>query len=172
MGIFNFIYFSAMNDDFDFNYEDLSDEEKEELERERKEKEEAVNNHPLYKKADEIYRIVSAICEAFPEDSISGHFKDLLYESSMILGPKLAGAMHSESWQLSMQNASIIRYHASYLLTNTYSLEEHEDIDPEYIKLLRKEMIHFRELFKKWISEINRLEDDEMEDEWGLFIRK
>lgn len=160
-----------MSENFDFNCDDLSEEEKAELEREQREKEKAVNNHPLYKKADEIYEIASAICEAFPDDSIGSRYKSLLYESAVILGPKIGGAMHSESWVLSMQNAAIIRYHATYLLSQTYSLEAEEEIDINYVKLLRKEMIHFRELFKSWVSEINQLDNDEMEDEWGLFIK-
>jgi hypothetical protein len=70
-----------------------------------------------------------------------------------------------------MQNASIIRYHAEYLLTQTSGMKAFADADEEYVQILRTAMLEFRELFKKWVKEFNRSERDEFEDDWGLFER-
>src|SRR5436309_78120 len=95
---------------FDFDYDDLSDEEKAELEREMKEKDRKRRNHPLFRKAEEIFKVVNALVE-----TLDGMGKDMyastLMESAMMLAPKLAGAMGSDSWLICMQNGAIIRYH-------------------------------------------------------------
>ncbi len=156
---------------FDFN-DDLSDEEKAEYEKERKEKDKYLKNHPLFKQANEILDTVTALSESIKNADEKEYYSRILIESAMMLAPKIAGAIGSESWLLSMQNAALIRYHAEYLLTSTSGLTMISDVDKSYVKLLREDMIKFRELFNEWVKELDKLEDEDYEDEWGLFRRK
>lgn len=158
-------------EDWDFNYEDFSDEEKEEMEREEKAKKQAIRTSPVYKKASEIYNTVSALVESLPEKDKEFH-QSILLESAMMLAPKIAGAMSSESWLLSMQNAAIIRYHAEYLHTSTSGLRLFTKVEKDYVKVLREDMEEFRELFKDWVKTFEKIEHEDYTDEWGLFIRK
>lgn len=158
------------DDDFDFDSEDMSQEEQDELDKEMKQREKRIHDHPLFKKAEAVYQLVSALVESLPQEARE-MYAPSLYESSMMLTPKLAGAIGSESWLLSMQNAAIIRYHAQYLLTSTSGLKMFEEVNVDYIKLLRKEIIEFQALFKDWVNSLSNL-DDEGEDEWGLFSKK
>jgi hypothetical protein len=150
-------------DNDDFGLDDLSDEEKE--------KERYIRNHPLFKKAHEISILVEAIIETLPEDETE-IYASTLFESSIILAPKLAGALGSGSWLISMQNAALIRYHAEYLLLSNHSLNQIGKIDTNYVALLRTEMEEFKQLFKAWMEEVNKLDHEIFEDDWGLFLRK
>jgi hypothetical protein len=71
-----------------------------------------------------------------------------------------------------MQNAALIRYHAEYLLLSNHSLNQIGKIDTNYVALLRTEMEEFKQLFKAWMEEVNKLDHEIFEDDWGLFLRK
>ena len=157
-------------DDDDFDFDDLSEEEKREIENEMQEMENKTKNHPLFKKASEICTLVTAIVESLPEEG-KEMYESTMMESAYILAPKLAGAMGSDSWLICMSNASIIRYHADYLLASTSGLKYFTNAEADYVALMRKEMHDFQVLFKEWVQEFNKLEREEYEDEWGLFIR-
>jgi len=158
------------DNDFNFNFDDLSDEEKEEIEREEKARRAAIKNNPAYKKAMEIYETVNALVESLDEDG-KEMYKSILLESAIMIAPKIAGAIGSESWLLSMQNAAIVRYHAEYLHTSTSGLRMFTKAQKDYVKLLRTEIEEFRELFKEWVKTFHKLDHEEYTDEWGLFIR-
>lgn len=157
------------NNDFDFG--DLSPEEEREIEREMREREKKLKNHPLNKKAHEILSIVYTLVETMPDED-KERMGSILMESAMMIPAKIAGAIGSDSWLICMQNASIIRYHASQLLIQNHSLREFTKTDPDYIKLLRREMEEFQKLFREWAAGFDLMEREDYEDEWGLFIRK
>lgn len=158
------------DDDFDFNFDDLSDEEKEEIEKEQKAERLALETSPIYIKAFEIYDTVNALVESLSDED-KEFYQSILLESSMMLAPKIAGAFGSNSWLICMQNASIIRYHAEYLHTSTSGLRLFTKAQKEYVQLFRTEMEEFRELFKEWVKTFDKLEHEEYVDEWGLFLR-
>ncbi len=158
------------NDDFDFNFDDLSPEEMEELEKEQKEKDKRMRTSPVFIKAKDVLNTVRALIESLSEEDRE-FYESTLIESAMMLAPKIAGAMGSESWLLSMQNAAIVRYHAQYLLTSTSGLKIFTGAQKEYVQVLRTEMEEFRELFKEWVNSFDKLENEDYTDEWGLFIR-
>jgi len=161
-----------MEDDFNFDFENLTPEEKEELEKEEKRRNDYVNNHPLFLKAHEIIETVSALLESFPEEEMKKMYSSTMTESAFMLAPKLAGALGSNSWLICMQNASIIRYHAEYLLTSASGIQLFfENADKNYVQVLRDDMLEFRDLFNKWMEEVRQLEEEEYMDEWGLFRR-
>ncbi len=158
-------------DDDDFDFDDLSEEEKREIENEMQEKENKTKNHPLFKKAKDICSLVMAIVESLPEEG-KDMYESTLLESAYILAPKLAGAIGSESWLICMSNAALIRYHGDYLLSSTSGLKYFTNAEKDYVALMRKEMLEFQQLFKEWVIEFNKLEREEYEDEWGLFLRQ
>jgi hypothetical protein len=158
------------DDDFGFDFDDLTPEEKEELDREMKAKEHKSKNHPLRKQAEEIYRIVTALHESIKDEMERDMFSPAI-ESCMIIPAKLAGAIGSDSWLLCMQNAAIIRSHAEFLLTSTSGLKYEGNADQRYVKMMREEMLKFQALFVEWIKEIHAMEEEEYVDEWGLFLR-
>jgi hypothetical protein len=159
------------DDDFlDFDFDDLSDEEKNEMEANRREKGRARKSHPLFKKAMEICSLVSALIESLSDEDRE-FYESILLESASILAPKIGGAMGSDSWLVCMQNASIVRYHAEYLLTSTSGLKLFTKAEKQYVQLLRTEMEEFRALFKEWVGTFKALEKEEYVDEWGLFLR-
>ena len=136
-----------------------------------KEKDRQLNNHPLFKKANEIREIAWTLVDTMSEEDKEMVGSQLLEDAS-ILAPKLAGAMGSESWLICMQNASIIRYHAEHLLLFNHTLNEFTKTDKDYIKLLRREMEEFKVLFCEWASTFDQIEKEDYEDDWGLFLRK
>lgn len=119
----------------------------------------------------EVLKTTTALVESLSDED-KDFYERTLMESAYMLAPKIAGAMGSESWVLSMQNASIIRYHAEYLLTSTSGLRIFTKAEKEYVQVLRTEVEEFRELFKEWVQEFNKLEEEDYEDEWGLYVRK
>ena len=157
------------DDDFDFN-DDMSEEERDAFERKYNEDRKRQKNHPLFLQANEVLHIVSVIAENILDEE-KDMYGSAMMESAMVIPAKIAGAMSSESWLLSMQNAAIIRHHAEYLLTSTNGLKIFTKTDKDYIKLLREEMIRFKSLFNEWVKEIHAIPEEEFVDDWGLFIR-
>lgn len=161
----------AWNDDDDFNAnDDLGQDDDERMDREMRNKDRKLHKHPLYLKADEIFKTVHTMQETIEDDSRKMYMRTLL-ESAMMLAPKFAGAVTSESWLVCMQNAAIMRYHAQYIHTATSMLSQMTGLPKEYVKVLRTEMEEFRDLFKAWVKTFNKLEDEGLDDEWGLFHR-
>lgn len=157
------------DDDFDFN-EELSDEEREEIDRKLRAEDQARRKHPLFVQAMELMKLARVLDESMSEEEREMQGA-MIVESAMMLAPKIAGAMHSGSWLLTMQNAAIIRYHAAYLLTSSHGLRMFTKMDKDYIALFRREVEKFRDLFVAWCAEIHAMPEEEYTDEWGLFIR-
>src|SRR4051794_15840686 len=124
------------DDDFNFDFEDLSPEEQEELEREFRERKDKMKRHPLLVKENEVYEVVSAFIESLDGDA-KEMYGSTLMESALVINAKLAGAIGSNNWLLCMQNASLIRYHAEYLHTSTSGLTDFTNADKDYVIVLR-----------------------------------
>lgn len=158
------------NEDFDFSYDDLSDEEKKELERQQLAEEERINNHPLNLQAHEIMNMIDVLLDTCNDEEAKDMYGRTLRESAMIILAKLASGLGSDDYVLSMQKASIIRDHAEYLRLSNHMLNSMEVFDKAYVKAFREEMERFRELFKEWAAEI-RAQENDYHDEWGLFVK-
>jgi len=155
-----------MNED-DFNFDDdFSDDDQDDFEKERNQ----TRSSPLFKKAMEIVNTVSALVESL-DDEDKEMYEQLLLESAYILAPKIGGAMGSGSYIICMQNASIIRYHAEYLLTSTSGLKMFTNAKKDYVQVLREDMLEFQSLFKEWVSAFSQLGKEDYTDEWGLFLQ-
>lgn len=154
-----------MNED-DFNFDDdFSDDGQDDFERERSK----TRSSPLFKKAIEIVNTVSALVESL-EDGDREMYERLLLESAYILAPKIGGTMSSKSYIICMQNASIIRYHAEYLLSSASGLKMFTNAKKDYVQILRDDMLEFQSIFKEWVSTFSQLEKEDYTDEWGLFL--
>lgn len=149
------------NDDF----EEFSDENDEEINREIAENKRILKSHPLIIQSKVIYEVVNALIDS---DDISD---STFLDSAMIIQAKLHGAITSNSYVICMQNASIIRDHAQYLLLANHHLARNSKMDSQYITILREEMEKFRQLFKLWAFEIHKMEPDFIDEDWGLFIK-
>lgn len=126
---------------------------------------------PLYQKAMEILETVDVLSSSMTEKD-KNIYSSILRESAMIIPPKIAGAYGSASWLMCMQNASIIRYHAEYLLTSTTGLNNFTLTDKRYVKVLRTDLEEFKQLFVTWVKSFDKLDKDDCEDDWALFNRK
>jgi hypothetical protein len=158
------------NNNMDFSKEDY-DAEKKQHEQYHAKKDERMARHPLFIQAQEIADITTALIQSIADDRERALYEATLTESARTLAPKISGVLYSSSWLLSMQHAAIVRYHAEYLLSSTSGLKMLNSVDPRYVKLLRDEMLIFRELFKKWCAKINDMNKDEYDDDWGLFSK-
>jgi hypothetical protein len=144
----------------------LDDPDHDEFERKQKRR----KNMPIYQKAMDIAKTVRLLGSTLEGDD-KEMYEYHLNESAMIMAAKLGGAIGSGSWLLSMQNASIVRSHAEWMLTATSGLKHMTKADRDYVKVLRTDMEEFRELFNEWVKEIHKMDKDDFEDEWGLFVR-
>jgi hypothetical protein len=154
--------------DFNFDYDDLSEEEKEELERQQQEEDQRVESHPLNVQANEILHMIDVLIETSNNSDMKEMYGSTLRDSAMIIITKLASGLSSDSYQICMQKAAIIRDHGEYLRLSNHMLDNLECFDPKYVKAFREEMEKFRELFIEWAKEIHQM-SDEVDDEWGLF---
>lgn len=153
------------NDDFD--EDELNDEEADNAFQEEQQRK---RNHPLYKQSKEIIQVVQSLIESIKDEGLKEMYGSTMIESAYIIGAKLSSALTTDMYTLAMQNAAIIRDHAEYIRISTSGLHMLDESHTEYIIVLREEMEKFRALFRKWVKEIQKL-DDEIEDEWGLFIK-
>lgn len=153
------------NDDFE-----LSPEENEELEKEMRKEREMLKKHPLLKQAKEILSVVDTLLDTCNDAAMGERYGATLRESAMILVVKLSSALISDNYLLCMQNAALIREHGEYLRLSNHMLNSSGAFDKKYVKMFRGEMENFRLLFKEWAKEIGNKEND-VEDEWGLFLK-
>ncbi|HOZ86248.1 MAG TPA: hypothetical protein PL029_00760 [Bacteroidia bacterium] len=157
------------DDEFDMDDDAMSPEEEAEINERMKKEKEAVKKHPLFVQACEIEQVLDSLLgyDKTGEERTESHAY-LLHESLVIVKAKLYSALASGNYLISMQNASIIRDHAQFLLLSNHHLE-HLEFDKAYVNIFWEEMEKFRELFVLWAKDIKELDREDMEDEWGLF---
>lgn len=145
----------------------LDDPDDDDFERKQNRK----KNRPIYQKAIDISKTARLL-----GSTLKGRDKEMyefhLNESALIITAKIAGAIGSRSWLISMQNAAIVRSHAEWMLTATSGLKHMTKADKNYVRVLREEMEEFRELFKELVGNIHKMDKDDFDDEWGLFLRE
>ncbi|WKZ66724.1 MAG: hypothetical protein QY325_02090 [Flavobacteriales bacterium] len=135
---------------------------------------------PLFKKAEEIRKLATAIVESAPDKASGGNrerqgFEDHMLEESKkdivanayLIGAKIAGAHGMNLYDLQMENACLIRRACREMLAALRGLEiagYHED---RYFDLLREAVEEFRPLFVEWVAAFK--DSDRRYDDWGLF---
>ena len=133
-------------------------------------KRDELEEFPLYKKAEQIFKITQGLVEIVPADNefLQETTVRFMLEDAMIIPAKIAGAHAVELYDLKMENATIIRKAARDLYVQAGSLRFHEDVqDKDYINLLRDEIEEFRLLFIDWVASFDVW--NYIKDDWGLF---
>jgi hypothetical protein len=158
------------NEGFDFNFDELNDEDRAELEEQQREEEIRLNKHPLFKQAHEINKVLDLVLESFYNPEEKELFGTTLKNSALTIITKLSSGLTSDSYGYCMQKAAVIREHGEYLRLSNHLLSSRKSCETRYIDLFREEMDQFHHLFKNWAKEILTMKDD-FEDEWGLFVK-
>jgi hypothetical protein len=155
------------DDDFDespFDDEGANDEALQEIKKEH----ERIYAMPVMLKAKQIYELVRALVETFPDDDdMASHYREIMLCDAGTLGAKIAGAEGGDLFTIRMENAVQIKIAARNLLAQTSGLRMLGISEPHYLQLLRDEVEEFRLLFIDWVSGFDRTRD--IQDDWGLF---
>lgn len=123
---------------------------------------------PVMLKAKQIYELVRALVETFPDDDdMASHYREIMLCDAGTLGAKIAGAVGGDLFTIRMENAVQIKIAARNLLAQTSGLRMLGISEPHYLQLLRDEVEEFRLLFIDWVSGFDRSKD--VQDDWGLF---
>jgi len=139
---------------FDNNDDDLEDK--------------APENLPIYKKGQEIYKVVKEIGDLIPEENeILQDIKMQMLSDAAMLSVKVAGAEGGDLYDIRMQNAAIIRKAARDLMVQNHSLEEFGFEYVEYFQIVRKLIEEYRLLFIDWVESFDKW--NYIIDRWGLF---
>ena len=125
-------------------------------------------NLTIYKKGEEIYEVVSEICDLIPDDDEHLQFiKGQMPGDAMTISAKIAGAEGGDIYDLRMENAAIIRKAARDLMVTNHSLEMFGFEHFEYFDVVRDLIEEFRLLFIDWVAGFDQL--NYIIDRWGLF---
>lgn len=124
---------------------------------------------PIYKKAEEIYEVVSQIADLIPDDPDDhlSFVKDQMLGDAMMICAKIAGAEGGDLYDLRMENAAIIRKAARDLMITNHSLDMFGFEEVQYYDIVRDLIEEFRLLFIDWVAGFDQW--NYIIDRWGLF---
>lgn len=135
---------------------------------------------PLFKKAEEIRKLATAIVESAPDEvketgSERREFEEHMLEESKkdilsnayLIGAKIAGAYGMDLYDLQMENACLIRRACREMVVALRGLEIAGHNEKAHFDLLREAVEEFRPLFAEWVATFKQ--SDRMWDDWGLF---
>lgn len=137
---------------------------------------------PLFKKAEEIRNLATAIVEGAPdmgtsedpsadERSFQQHMleqsKGDIMQNAYTIGAKVAGAYAMDLYDLKMENACLIRRACREMIVALRGLEMAGYSEQPYFDLLRNAVEEFRPLFAAWVATFK--DSDHLWDDWGLF---
>lgn len=139
----------------------------------------AYRKTPLFKKAEEIRKLATAIVESAPDDikpgasrlqaahSMLEGSKDDIMQHAYTIGAKIAGAYSMDMYDLQMENACLIRRACREMVVALRGLEMAGYSEQPYFDLLRQAVEEFRPLFAEWVGTFK--DSDYLYDEWELF---
>ncbi len=121
----------------------------------------------VFKKAEEIVEITSAIVASFKdENEEEGLVAQLMMENALKLPAKIANAEGGDIYSHRMDNAVLIKLAAKELNSQTYLCKQLELTDAAYLRILRDEIEKFRNLFLLWVNSFDSTND--IVDEWNF----
>ncbi len=127
-------------------------------------------NLPIYKKAKEIYEVVSHIADLIPDDHEDSELvfvkKQMLVDAMTIL-VKIACAEEGYWYDLRMENATYIRKAALNLKGTKRTLRSFGFEEAQYFDMVRELIEEFRLLFIDWVAGFDQW--IYVFDRWGLF---
>jgi len=137
---------------------------------------------PLFKKAEDIRTLATAIVESAPEEAHTDntdpsrlrfakhmlqHSKDDIMENAHTIGAKIAGAYAMDMYDLQMENACLVRRACREMVVALRGLEIAGYSEQAYFDLLRQAVEEFRPLFSAWVGTFK--DSYYQYDDWGLF---
>ncbi|MCU0450358.1 MAG: hypothetical protein MUC97_11050 [Bernardetiaceae bacterium] len=126
-----------------------------------------IHGLPIRRKAEEIYQVAEALAETIVEADDRLGVRARLQEHAMCLGVKISGAEASDLYMLKMQNAVMVKAHATELLGLAGWCQNTGLSDGRYLKVLRDDIEEFRQLFVAWVKRFDK--NNNQADGWGLF---
>lgn len=128
-----------------------------------------IDNMPIYQKAEQIFKLTEGLVHIIPVENefLQETTVQYMLENAMIIPVKIAGAEGGDLYDLRMENAAIIRKAARELYVQAGSLRYEENINKDYIELLRNTIDEFRLLFIDWVAGFDVW--NYIKDSWGLF---
>jgi hypothetical protein len=125
-------------------------------------------NLPIYKKGQEIYKVVKEIADLIPgENEILQDIKMQMLSDAAMLTIKVAGAEGGDLYDIRMQNAALIRKAANDLMVQNHSLKTFGFEYVEYFNIVRDLIDEYRMLFIDWVAGFDKW--NYITDRWGLF---
>lgn len=127
---------------------------------------------PIMVKAMEIQELVSALRAFYEEAEVDKNSPlemqlDMIYENSLIIPAKIAGAEGGDIYDIRMENAAIIRKAAREISVTLGYLDLGRLEENEYTDLIRLEIENFKVLFREWVKTFDPW--NYVLDDWGLF---
>lgn len=127
---------------------------------------------PIMVKAMEIQELVSALRAFYEEAEVDKNSPlemqlDMIYENSLIIPAKIAGAEGGDIYDIRMENAAIIRKAAREISVTLGYLDLGRLEENEYTDLIRIEIENFKVLFREWVKTFDPW--NYVLDDWGLF---
>lgn len=134
---------------------------------------------PLFKKAEEIRKLATAIVEGGPDKAdakrsqlrFAQHMleqsKDDIMQHAHTIGAKIAGAYGASLYDIQMENACLIRRSCREMIVALRGLEMAGYSEQSYFDLLRHAVKEFRPLFAEWVATFKN--SDYLYDDWELF---
>lgn len=127
---------------------------------------------PIMVKAMEIQELVSALRAFYEEAEVDENSPlemqlDMIYENSLIIPAKIAGAEGGDIYDIRMENAAIIRKAAREISVTVGYLDLGRLEENEYTDLIRLEIENFKVLFREWVKTFDPW--NYVLDDWGLF---
>jgi hypothetical protein len=168
-------YDDAQDEEFHKEGENESPEDKEmydQIEREMN----AYLELPIYKKAENIYTLTEAIAGILSGDAELFDLKEeMIFEAGMLQNK--IGEIHcTETYNGKMENAVVLKMHASRLLQHVEFCELENFCDSDFLNALEDEIEKFRLLFIEWVGKFEKeitpdpeTDIDDEEKDWGLF---
>jgi hypothetical protein len=150
---------------FDDDYDDFESDE--EFERKRQEESKRVENLPITKKGEDLFKTINSLIATFDEEKDMLRCRDTLFEDIAIINAKIRGAEAGDLYTLRMENAVIIKVHARSIISTTSGLKMMKIGYKEHLNLLRQEMEEFRVIFVDWVNSFDKSND--IPDDWRLF---
>jgi hypothetical protein len=152
------------------------------MHRKNMEDHDAYRKTPLFKKAEEIRKLATAIVESAPDEpqadtieaereDFAAHMleqsKDDIMQHACTIGAKIAGAYGMDMYDLQMENACLIRRSCREMVVALRGLEMAGYSEQSYFDLLRTAVKEFRPLFAEWVATFK--DSDYLWDDWELF---
>jgi len=132
---------------------------------------------PVFKQSETLFELVEHIVDGIRlEDSYATsdydksmfiHHTQTMMENALTIPSRIAAAHNSDTYDIKMENAVLIKKAAVEILVNTRGLKMAGFKEVEYLELLDISVEAFRPVFAEWVATFDP--KDFIINRWGLF---